>query len=79
MRQNKSCFMKGLSTKLKELLSLNTTETLPEFMSNAIIADDSIRALKEGKKRKAMAVPSSSAPLKYQMVYTPRNNPPPHP
>jgi hypothetical protein len=76
--KKKACFMKGLSTKLKERLSLNTAGTFPEFMSNAIIADDAIRAHKEGKKRKAMIVPSSSAPLKYQMVYAPSNNLPPH-
>jgi hypothetical protein len=73
--KKKACFMKGLSTKLKESLSLNTAGTFLEFVGNAIIADDTIRAHKEGKKRKAMIVPSSSAPLKYWMVYAPCNNP----
>jgi hypothetical protein len=77
--------MKGLSNKEVMPSSWmtpyvpNTTETFPEFVSNAIIADDAICAHKEGKKRKAMIVPSSSAPLKYQMVYAPCNNLPPHP
>jgi hypothetical protein len=75
--EKKACFMKGLSTNLKECLSLNTAGTFLKFMSNAIIADDTIHAHKEGKKRKAMTVPSSSAPLKYQVVYAPRNNQPP--
>jgi hypothetical protein len=48
-------------------------------MSNTIIVDDIIHAHKEGKKRKAMAAPSSRAPPKYWMVYAPCNNPPPHP
>jgi hypothetical protein len=46
--KKKACFMRGFSTKLKERLALNTTRTFPEFMSNAIIADDAIRAQKEG-------------------------------
>jgi hypothetical protein len=36
-----ACFMKGLSTKLKERLPHNTAGTFPELMSNAIITDDS--------------------------------------
>jgi hypothetical protein len=34
-----------------------------------MIMDDAIRAHKETKKRKVVAAPSSSAPLKYRMVY----------
>jgi hypothetical protein len=34
-----------------------------------MIADDAIRAHKETKKRKVVAAPSSSAPLKYRTVY----------
>jgi hypothetical protein len=34
-----------------------------------MITDDAIRAHKETKKRKAVAAPSSRAPLKYQTVY----------
>jgi hypothetical protein len=49
--------MRGLSTKLEEHLALSTGGTFPEFVSNAIIADDAIRAHKEGKKRKVVATP----------------------
>jgi hypothetical protein len=61
-------FMRGLSTKLKERLSLNTDGTFPTFLSKAIIANNVIRAHQEGKKRKAMAAPSGSAP-KYRVVH----------
>jgi hypothetical protein len=57
-------FMRGLSTKLKERMSLSTSGTFPEFLSNAIIANNVIHAHKEGKKKKAMAAPSGSAPPK---------------
>jgi hypothetical protein len=66
--EKKDCFMIGLSTKLQEHMALNTGGTFPEFISNVMIADDAIRTHKETKK-KAMAAPSGSAPLKYQMVY----------
>jgi hypothetical protein len=62
-------FMIGLSTKLQERMALNNGGTFPEFVSNVMIADDAIRAHKETKKRKTVAAPSSSAPLKYRMVY----------
>jgi hypothetical protein len=62
-------FMIVLSTKLQEHMALNTGGTFPEFVSNVMITDDAIRAHKETKKRKVVAAPSSSAPLKYQMVY----------
>jgi hypothetical protein len=65
----KVCFMRGLSTKLKERLALNTIGTISKFMSNSIIVDDVIHAHKESKKRKAMAAPSGSAPPKYRAVY----------
>jgi hypothetical protein len=76
--KKKACFMTGLSTMLKERLALNTARTFLEFVSNATIADDAIHAHKEGKKRKAMAALSRSAPPKYRVAYAPRNNPPPH-
>jgi hypothetical protein len=50
-------------------MTLNTRGTFLEFVSNVIITDDVIRTHKETKKRKAMADPSKSAPLKYQTVY----------
>jgi hypothetical protein len=62
-------FMIGPSTKLQERMVLNTRGTFPEFVSSIMIADDAIRVHHETKKRKAMAVPSGSAPLKYRMVY----------
>jgi hypothetical protein len=57
--------MRGLSTKLKERLSLSTSGTFPEFLINDSIADNTICAHKDDKKRKAMAAPSGSASLKY--------------
>jgi hypothetical protein len=50
-------------------MALNIGGTFPEFVSNVMITDDAIRTHKETKKRKVVAVPTSSAPLKYQMVY----------
>jgi hypothetical protein len=50
-------------------MTLNTGGTFLEFISNVMIMDDAIRAHKETKKRKVVAAPSGSAPLKYQMVY----------
>jgi hypothetical protein len=67
--KKKDYFMIGLSTKLQERMTLNIGGTFPEFISNVMIADDAIRAHKETKKRKVVAAPSSSAPLKYQTVY----------
>jgi hypothetical protein len=62
-------FMIGLSTKLQERMALNTGGTFLEFVSNIMITDDVIRAHKETKKRKDVAAPSGSAPLKYRTVY----------
>jgi hypothetical protein len=59
----KDRFMISLSTKLQERMAL------PVFISNVMITDDAICAHKETKKRKAVAAPSGSAPLKYQTVY----------
>jgi hypothetical protein len=42
--KKKASFMRGLSTKLKERMSLNTDGTFPAFLSKAIIADNAIRA-----------------------------------
>jgi hypothetical protein len=71
-------FMIGLSTKLQERMVLNTGGTFLEFISNIMIADDVIRAHKETKKRKDVAAPSSSAPLKYRWA-APKALPPPLP
>jgi hypothetical protein len=67
--EKKDMFMIGLSTKLQERMALNTGGTFSDFVSNVMIMDDAIRAHKETKKRKVVAAPSSSAPLKYQAVY----------
>jgi hypothetical protein len=67
--KKKDRFMIGLSTKLQERMTLNTGGTFLEFINNIMITDDAIRAHKETKKRKVVAAPSSSAPLKYRMVY----------
>jgi hypothetical protein len=77
--KKKDRFMIGLSTKLQECMVLNTGGAFPEFMSNVMIADDAIRAHKETKKRKAVAAPSSSAPLKYRTVYHHDSTYPPRP
>jgi hypothetical protein len=73
--ENKYCFMKGLSTKLQERLSLNADWTFLELVSNAIIADDANHAHQEIKKKKALAAPLGSAPHKYQMVCAPHHHP----
>jgi hypothetical protein len=67
--EKKDRFMIGLSTKLQERMALNTGGTFLEFVSNVMIADDAIRAHKETKRRKVVAAPSSSAPLKYRTMY----------
>jgi hypothetical protein len=66
--KKKGRFMIGLSTKLQECMALNTGGTFLEFVSNVMIVDDVIRAHKETKKRKVVATPSGSAPLKYRTV-----------
>jgi hypothetical protein len=73
--KNKYRFMNGLSTKLQERLAFNNGGCFLKFVSNAIIADDTIRAHQKSKKKNALAVPSGSAPPKYRMVYAPRPNP----
>jgi hypothetical protein len=67
--KKKDRFMISLSTKLQERMALNTGGTFPEFVSNVKITDDAIRAHKETKKRKVVAAPSGSAPLKNRTVY----------
>jgi hypothetical protein len=67
--KKKDRFMIGISTKLQERMALNIGVSFPEFVNNVIITDDAIRARKEAKKRKVVAAPSGSAPLRYQMVY----------
>jgi hypothetical protein len=62
--KKKDCFMIGLSIKLQERMALNTGGTF-SVVSNVMIMDDAIRAHKETKKRKVVAAPSNSAPLKY--------------
>jgi hypothetical protein len=78
--KKKASFMRGLSTKLKDRLSLSTGGTFPVYLSNAIIVDNAIRAHKEGKKRKAMTAPSGSAPPKGRVVHPtgPTNQPHQH-
>jgi hypothetical protein len=77
--KKKDCFMIGVSTKLQERMALNTGGTFPEFVSNVMIVDDAICAHKETKKKKVVAVPSSSAPLKYRTVYHHGSTYPPRP
>jgi hypothetical protein len=67
--KKKDRFMIDLSTKLQERMVLNTGGTFLEFVSNVMIADNAIHAHKETKKRKVVAAPSGSAPLKYQTMY----------
>jgi hypothetical protein len=62
--KKKYCFMKGLSTKLQERLALNNDWTFLKLVSNAIIADDIIRAYQKSKKKKALAAPAGNAPHK---------------
>jgi hypothetical protein len=69
-------FMDSLSTKLQERLALSANWTFLELVSNTIIADDTIRAHQESKKKKALAAPSGSAPHKYRMVCAPHHHPP---
>jgi hypothetical protein len=77
-KKKKDCFMIGLSTKLQERMSLNTGGIFPKFVSSVIIANDAIHAHKEAKKRKVVAAPSGSAPLKYRMLYHHGCTYPPH-
>jgi hypothetical protein len=67
--KKKDRIMIDLSMKLHELMALNTGGSFPEFVNNVIITDDAIHAHKEVKKRKVVAAPSGSAPLRYRMVY----------
>jgi hypothetical protein len=67
--KKKNHFMICLSTKLQECMALNTEGTFPEFVSSVMITDDTIHTHKETKKRKVVAAPSGSAPLKYRTVY----------
>jgi hypothetical protein len=77
--KKKDRFMIGLSTKLQERMALNTGGTLLDFVSNVMIVDDAIRTHKEMKKRKAAAVPSSSAPPRYRAGYPHGSAYPPQP
>jgi hypothetical protein len=67
--KKKDYFMISVSTKLQKRMALSTGGTFPEFMSNVMITDDAIHAHKETKKRKVVAAPSGSAPLKYRTVF----------
>jgi hypothetical protein len=78
-KKKKDHFMIGPSTKLQECMALNTGGTFSEFVSNVMIAYDAIHAHKETKKRKVVAAPSSSAPLKYRTVYHHGSTYPPRP
>jgi hypothetical protein len=75
-KKKKYCFMKGLSTKLQECLTLNADWTFLELVSNVIIEDDANRPHQESKKKKALVAPSGSAPHKCQMVCAPHHHPP---
>jgi hypothetical protein len=75
--KKKDRFMISLSTKLQECMALNTGGTFLQFISNVMNADDAIRAQKETKRRKDVATPSGSAPLKYWIVYHHGSNHPP--
>jgi hypothetical protein len=75
--KKKDHFMIDLSTKLQECMTLNTGGSFPEFISNVIILDDVIRAHKDVKKRKAVAVLSDSTPPRYRTVYHHGPNYPP--
>jgi hypothetical protein len=77
--KKKDRFMIGLSTKLQERMVLNTGGMFPEFVSNVMITDDAICAHKKTKKRKVVTTPSSSAHLKYRMVYHHSPTYPPRP
>jgi hypothetical protein len=67
--KNKDRFMIGHSTKLQDHMALNTRGSFLEFVGNVIIADDAIRTHKEAKKKKVLAAPSGSAPLRYRTMY----------
>jgi hypothetical protein len=58
-------------------MALNTGGTFPESVGNVMITDDAICTHKETMKKKDVAAPSGSAPLKYRMVYP--TAPPTHP
>jgi hypothetical protein len=68
--------MNDLSTKLQERLALNADWTFLELVRNTIVADDTIHAHQESKKKKALVAPSGSAPHKYRMVCAPHRHPP---
>jgi hypothetical protein len=72
--KKKDHFMNGLLTKLQKHLALSMGSTFPDFVSNAIIADEKICVHQESKKRKAVTTSSNNASPKYRVVY-----PPPHP
>jgi hypothetical protein len=74
--EKKCRFMNDLSTKLQERLVLNADGTFLEFVTNAIIVDETIHAHKESKKKKAMTISSDNAPHKYRMVCAPHHHPP---
>jgi hypothetical protein len=67
--KKKGRFMIGLSTKLQESMTLNMRGSFLEFVSNVIIADDTICAHKEAKKRKVVAASSDSGPPRYRTAY----------
>jgi hypothetical protein len=48
---------------------LNNGVIFSKFIRNVMIVDDAIRADKKTKKRKVVAAPSGSVPLKYRTVY----------
>jgi hypothetical protein len=48
--KKKDRFMIGLSTKLQERMALNTGGMFPEFVSNVMITDDAIRAIRKPRR-----------------------------
>jgi hypothetical protein len=67
--KKKDRFMIGLSTKQPKRMALNIGGSIPKLVSNVILADDAFHAHKAAKKRKLVATPSGSAPLRYRTVY----------
>jgi hypothetical protein len=70
--KKKDRFMIRLSTRLQERMALNMRGSFPEFVSNVIIADDTIRAHKEAKKRNDVAAPRYRTVYHHVPTYPPR-------
>jgi hypothetical protein len=69
--KKEACFRRGLSSKLRERLTLFKSYTYNELVSAAIELEDAIHAHEEEKKKKRVAGSSSSAaPPKYRLAIT---------